>query len=237
MRKIPKYIFIQIAIIFTLILIACTPRGNSELKKSINSHNSISDAQLEYLIEQNIDVDFKTLVIGSDIQFSYPPDKLKLQSKEISQLIDSVRKYQHIPAQKKVALVSATNKNYVNVLLQVDRGNRGDFVPSNFSKAELTPQDIEEVKQIFLEREKRTFEEYNVKIKKWYPIKIEEINGCFCIRLEYIRESLLGDDVHVWLTYFPDDDKQFALSTSCRINDVQNWQSIFSGIISSVKII
>ena len=226
--------FIALLLFF---VVSCSSNGNSDVAgdRLFNNIGKVSTNldNRKYWSDDSL----VTLRIGSGFQFSYPSNKLKVQGSIRKMLIDSVRNIMELPYEKKIALESKLNNNYVNILLQTTTGAEGDFISSNFRIAELSYEEQQMAKAIFLDREKRTFEMYGVEIKKWYPVQLDEINGCFCIKLEYIRESKLGDDVHVWLAYFPDRDIEYALSTSCRINNVSNWQLIFKELINSARII
>jgi hypothetical protein len=192
---------------------------------------------LKKIDKKTSDSIWQTINISNFISFKYPSDILRLQDKITADLIDSLRMIWNVPGEKKIALESVIKDSYVNVLLQTNIGNDGDFLVHDIQLKDLTFDERQFVKNYYLDGEKKSFEQRGVEIKKWYPVQLIEIGGEFCIRVKYIRESLLKKgDVMVILNCFPQSDREFVLSTSCRTDVFMKWENIFNSILNSVEI-
>lgn len=182
--------------------------------------NVLIDLPPEMEIQEDPDGEIKWMIneISKLWDFEITTPKLIFQPKgNNSRDLESLGRYSRVIYETTVALPGDYQK-----LTEVISLSQDESVALN---EELRLQSISELNK------------QNIKIIKWYPIHVIEVNGMSSLLISYDRQ--LGDKpyVHVEVYKFFDYDKIHSLTLSYRITEKELWKNKLDIILKSFRII
>ena len=130
---------------------------------------------------------------------------------------------------------SAFNR-YARVIINTIYGKPGDFLTLYFDINSLSQAEIEELNTLLYQQSVQSLKLINHKMIKWYPLRIEKVNGMSCFHVKYIRQMSDNPYVMVNMYLFHNYDRAHILTLSYRVSEADYWEKDFKRILSSFRI-
>lgn len=177
-----------------------------------------------------------------DVGYYDLPPTLEIQKGKYKSYIDKKTKLLgydssgDLVAQTKGLNDSKITNNYARVQLETTIAEEGKYEKLDFDITENSQEFIQEFESNFKSTVQKKFKQLNINIKKWYPSKMEVVNGMSCIHASYIRQFKNAPIVVVHLYLFQNNDRLHMLTLSYRLSEIEYWKTDFDKILSSFKI-
>jgi hypothetical protein len=126
-------------------------------------------------------------------------------------------------------------KRYARVILDFVDGNPGDFSRLT-DKLQFNSQEFTELNNDFKQQLTDGFKGTELRMTKWYPVKIVEINGMQCININYERVLREEAPVVVNVYRFQNYDRMHSLTISYRASEKGYWDDTLNKVLKSFKI-
>ena len=176
------------------------------------------------------------------------PPTMEVQAGEYKEFVDNglvslgLHVEQLVAQQKGLNEIRRPTGKYARVMVGTEIGSYGDYGTLNFDIHEYTQSDIAELDIIIKQQNQQELANIQqpglgqMKIIKWYPIKLEIINGMSCLHISYTRQ--LNDNllVLVHMYGFQNNDRMHRLTMSYRLSEADYWQADFTDILNSFRI-
>ena len=241
----------KIILFLTILAYACT--GDSANKSAMVNDKDIKTSKINNNHSKDQKNDTKNEIIEEDWEkiqlegigsFSYPKTKLEVQNQNLKMLVDTLKKLSTVTApparftlqQKGFNNFSNLNE-YVRVMVETYSASKGDLLNSNLKVKNLTIKEQNQIKDFYKNDIDANFKKAGIEITKCYPVELLNINGAFSILLKYSRNSISKKgDILVNLYCFPNNDREFDLTLSCRENEKAKWEKDFMKIVKSFTV-
>lgn len=171
------------------------------------------------------------------------PPTMEIQKGKYREFVVEFKKIKGVDASQLTAQQKGLNEfkkegfeKYARVIVETKFGSPGDFEKLNFNIAKYTQADIIKLNNTFKQEAQQSFAGTDHKLIKWFPLKIEKINGMSCMHISYIRQHLDKPFVLVHIYHFHNNDRMHSLILSYRISESDYWKSDFETILKSFRI-
>ncbi|MFW6002408.1 MAG: hypothetical protein ACOCQD_03630 [archaeon] len=125
---------------------------------------------------------------------------------------------------------------YARIMLNTTEGEPGEFEKIDFNISEVSSKEISQLNKMFKQQMKREFTGTNLKLIKWYPIKLEKVNGMSCIHIKYKRQFKNKPYVMVNTYNFHNYDRMHMFTLSYRLSEADYWKNDFEKVLESFRI-
>jgi hypothetical protein len=177
--------------------------------------------------------------IGS---FDLPPT-MEVQKGKYKEFVNEIKKIKGFDATQLTAQQKGLNEfskegfeKYARVMIETTFGSVGEFEKLNSSITQYTQADILDLSSTYKQQIQQTILGTGVKLIEWYPLKIEKVNGMFCIHISYRRQLQDNPLVLVHMYIFHNNDRIHTFTLSYRLSEVDYWKSDYATILKSFRI-
>jgi len=126
-------------------------------------------------------------------------------------------------------------KLYARIIVETIPGKPGDYERIN-TKYTLTPDELKATEQSIKSSFESQFEKTPLKIIRWYPIKLVDINGMRALHFSFRRQLNINPQVLVKYYLFQNYDRLIRLTASYRLDEKEIWQDLIQKSINSFRI-
>lgn len=123
-------------------------------------------------------------------------------------------------------------KNYSRILINVTKGNPDDFYKYNESY-NFSASEKKEMDDYFREETERPMKDFNIKLLKWYPFEIVEMNDMSVIKISFLRQMGDNEPVYVEGYTFNNNDERIEIILSFRESERDRYGKDFSNVVKT----
>jgi hypothetical protein len=92
------------------------------------------------------------------------------------------------------------------------------------------------INELYKQRTIQQFKGTGLKLLSWYGASFEKVNEQNCLKISYLRQLNDNPSVEVAIYYFHNNDRQHAVTISCRKSEKTTWWPILVKSLNSFKI-
>ena len=130
----------------------------------------------------------------------------------------------------------SASKKYARILFDIEIGNQGDLEKQNFNVNGITLSELTELGKTYKPSIEKSVEVTGSKLIEWFPVKAEKINSYSCLHISYKRQLNNRPQVMVNMYLFMNNDRQYILTMSYRINEEDYWKADLEKTLDSLVI-
>ena len=122
---------------------------------------------------------------------------------------------------------------HASVVIESTITSPGDYSQLNSSFNNISQKGIDDLNKITKESLSKNSE---AKIIEYYPLKIKQINGMYCMNYSYIRQVKNKPKEFVSVYCFHNNDRMHQINLYYDLSEANYWKTDFSKIIDSFRI-
>lgn len=126
-------------------------------------------------------------------------------------------------------------KNYSRILINVTKGKPDDFYKYNESY-NFSASEKKEMDDYFREETERPMKDFNIKLLKWYPFEIVEINDMSVFKMSFLRQMGNNEPVYVEGYTFNNYDERIEITLSYRESEKDRYAKDFSNVVKTFNL-
>jgi hypothetical protein len=235
--------FFILLIICGIVSIIITNIINYSISTALeNSNENQENNNILPLDIDDVKNDWKRLFIQDLGSIDIPPT-MEVLSGKYKEIVTEVKDVMKIDASNIIIHQKGLNEfeessfqKYARVLIDTEIGQDKQFESLTFNINYFSAKDIEELEKIFLMGIEDSIKNTDIKIKEWFPLKLETINGMSSLHFRYIRQLRNNPLVHVEIFIFFNNDRFHRLTLSYRLSEEEYWKDDLNNILNSFRI-